>query len=438
MSEEEVRRAGVLERVALGELRQREAAELLGLSERQVKRLYARYKEHGAGGLVHGNAGRRSNRAKSAKLRKKIIALIGKHYSGGPGERFGPTLAAEHLAEEHGAQIDSETLRRWMIEAGLWTRERKRKRYRRRRLRREHFGELLQLDGSFHQWLEQRGPKGCLLNLVDDATGTAMACFAKDETTWAVADLLRAWVERYGVPRAIYTDWKSVYHAPPEKEEVAPQLSQFGNMCAKLGIRLIAANSPQAKGRVERHHGTHQDRLVKKMRRLSIADYRAGNRYLAESYLPEHNARFAISAADPADFHQPLRHGLDLNAVFCLEHRRTVGNDWVVRFQSRFLQLEPDQLAAGMVIKLLQHRDGSLHLWHAGRELRWTPISERPAPPPVSDPTLRHRGITIPPLTHPWKRERTLPVHADSTLLRQGKGAQSRPFPCTPSPANAQ
>jgi transposase len=217
MSEEEVRRAGILGRVESGELKQREAAELLGVGERQVKRLCARYRQGGAVGLVHGNAGKRSNRAKPQQMRKRVIELLRKHYGGGPGERFGPTLAAEHLAEEHSLEMDSETLRRWMLSEGLWTRERKRKRYRQRRRRRMHFGELLQLDGSFHEWLEDRGPKGCLLNLVDDATGTAMACFANDETTWAVADVLRAWVERYGVPRAIYTDWKSVYHAPPEK-----------------------------------------------------------------------------------------------------------------------------------------------------------------------------------------------------------------------------
>lgn len=411
MSEEEVRRAGVLSRVERGELKQGRAAELLGVSQRQVKRFYRRYREQGASGLVHGNAGRASNRAKPAKLRKRIIGLISKHYSGGPGERFGPTLASEHLAEEHGLQIDSETLRRWMLSEGLWTRERKRKPYRQRRLRRAHFGELLQLDGSFHDWLEDRAPKGCLLNLVDDATGTALATFAQDETTWAVADLVRAWIERYGIPRAIYTDWKSVYHAPPDKEEVAPQLSQFGNMCAKLGIRLIAANSPQAKGRVERHHGTHQDRLVKKMRRLAICDYETANRYLAESYLPAHNGRFAIAPADPADMHEPLRRKLDLNTVFCLEHRRTVGNDWVVRFENRLLQIDLNQIAAGTVVKVQQHRDASLHLWHSGREMRWHTVAERPAKP-VPDPRFRRRGITIPPPTHPWKREPTLPARA--------------------------
>lgn len=239
----------------------------------------------------------------------------------------------------------------------------------------------------------------------------ALACFAKDETTWAVADLVRAWVERYGIPRAIYTDWKSVYHAPPEKEEVAPQLSQFGNMCAKLGIRLIAANSPQAKGRVERHHGTHQDRLVKKMRRLAIRDYEAANRYVANSYLIAHNTRFAIAPADPVDRHEPLRRKLDLNTVFCLEHRRTVGNDWVVRFENRRLQLAPNQVAAGMTVKIQEHRDASLHLWHNGGELRWQTIAERPVKP-VADPRFRRRGITLPPASHPWKREPTLRTRA--------------------------
>lgn len=407
MSEKEVRRAGVLERVESGELRQTEAAELLRISYRQLKRLYARYRERGAPGLMHGNAGSRSNRAKPVKLRKKAMALVRAHYSGAPGERFGPTLASEHLVEEHNVRVDSETLRRWMLAEGLWTRERKRKPHRHRRQRKEHFGELLQLDGSFHHWLEERGPQGCLLNLVDDATGIAMASFTNDETTWAVSDLVRAWVERHGVPRAIYTDWKSVYHAPPEREEAAPQLSQFGLMCQKLGIGLLAANSPQAKGRVERHHGTHQDRLVKKLRRLAINDYAAAEAYLQQNYLPAHNRRFAVAAAQDANFHLALSKKLDLDAVFCLEHRRTVGNDGVVRFANRLLQIEAGQLPAKSAVKVQEHRDGSLRLYNNGRCLRWSAIQQRPvnAKP---DQRLRRRHIPAPPPTHPWKRERTV------------------------------
>jgi transposase len=196
MSEEEVRRAGVLSRVCAGELKQTEAALKLGVSYRQLKRLYKRYRKSGTAGLIQRSAGRRSGRSRSEAQRDRALAVIREHYGGAVGERFGPTLAAEHLAEEHGLKVDHETLRRWMLATGLWTRERKRKRYRQRRARKEHFGELLQMDGSFHRWLEERGPRGCLINLVDDATGRAVAWIAEEETTWAVADVLRAWVEQ--------------------------------------------------------------------------------------------------------------------------------------------------------------------------------------------------------------------------------------------------
>src|SRR5271165_3459682 len=188
MSEEEIRRAGVLKRVKQGELTQIEAAELLELSYRQLKRVYRRFRNCGAKGLVHSSAGKPSSRARPAKERQRILALVKKHYSGEPGERFGPTLAAEHLEEDHGITIDAETLRRWMLAVGLWTRERKRKPYRQRRARRPHFGELVQMDGSFEAWLEERGPRGCLIHMVDDATSTGLATFADEETTWGVAD----------------------------------------------------------------------------------------------------------------------------------------------------------------------------------------------------------------------------------------------------------
>ena len=218
ISEEETRRSGVMERVKAGELKQVEAAAILNLSYRQTKRLYQRYVKSGTRGLVHGQAGKASNRAKSGKIRHEILELVKKHYGGGPGERFGPTLASEHLAEDHGIEVDAETLRRWMLAEGLWTKERKRKAYRQRRMRRAHFGELVQMDGSFHAWLEDRGPEGCLINVVDDATSKGLATITDEETTWAVADTLRAWVEKYGLPGALYVDWIS----PPKP---AAQLS---------------------------------------------------------------------------------------------------------------------------------------------------------------------------------------------------------------------
>jgi hypothetical protein len=195
-----------------------------------------------------------------------VLNLVKKKYSGSEGEKLGPTLAAEHLAEEDGMVMDHETLRRWMLAEQLWSRQRKGKKHCQRRERKWHFGELVQLDGSFHDWLEARGPRGCLMDMVDDATSETLAGMGKEETIWAAAGVLRAWIRKYGVLRALSTDWKNVYKrkaTPAEQLRGKIPVTQFGRMCQKLGIRIIAARSPQAKGRVERIHGVHQDRLIK-------------------------------------------------------------------------------------------------------------------------------------------------------------------------------
>ncbi|HWT83765.1 MAG TPA: ISNCY family transposase, partial [Candidatus Methylomirabilis sp.] len=263
MSQRELGRAEVLGRVKRRELRVVDAALLMRVGYRQAKRLWKRYREEGAAGLKHRSAGRRSNRAYGEKLREEVLGLVREKYSGRVGERFGPTLAAEHLASDDEVGVDGETLRRWMREEGLWSRERRRRRHRRRRERKEHFGEMIQMDGSFHAWLEERGPEGCLMDLVDDATNTTLARLGEEETIWAAAGALRAWIERYGVPLKLYVDWKNLYKRAANAQERLrgeEPITQFGRMCAKLGIELIAASSPQAKGRVERVHGTHQDR----------------------------------------------------------------------------------------------------------------------------------------------------------------------------------
>jgi len=283
MSRGELERVEVMGRVASGDLQLTHAARMLGLSYRQGKRVWRRYRQEGSQGLKHGNAGRSSNRSKPAKFRRRVLHLIQKNYSGSEQERLGPTLAAEHLAEEDGIAIDHETLRRWMLGEGLWSRQRKRKRHCQRRERKAHFGELVQLDGSFHDWLEGRGPRGCLIDMVDDATSRVQACLGKEETIWAAAGVLRAWIQKYGVPRALYTDWKNLYKrkaTPGEQLRGELAVTQFGRMCQKLGIRIIAASSPQAKGRVERNHGVNQDRLIKKLRRKKIVSHAAANHYL--------------------------------------------------------------------------------------------------------------------------------------------------------------
>ena len=413
MNERETRRSGVLDRVKSEELTQVEAAEILGLSYRQTKRLYRRFLKLGAKSLVHGHVGKRSNHAKEVKFRRRVLALVGKHYGGEPGERFGPTLAAEHLAEDHSVVVDAETLRRWMLDEGLWTRDRKRKPYRQRRQRRAHFGELVQMDGSFENWLEARGPRGCLIHMVDDATSTGLATFTLEETTWGVADTLRAWVEKYGIPRALYVDWKTVYLVQAtkrQKQEGIVPISQVGRMCAKLGIEMIGANSPQAKGRVERGHGTHQDRLIKKMRLKKIATYEKANAFLAGSYLQQHNRKYAVTAREKADFHLAAGTRLDLNQVFCLEEERKVSNDWVVQYGKRWLQIEAEQkklVGAGSTVVVREHRDGALTLLHEDVVLLWQELPERPKP---ATPVIKRRLVTRPKPApdHPWRK----PMHA--------------------------
>src|SRR5207244_1078605 len=209
--------------------------------------------------------------------------------------------------------------------------------------RKAHVGELVQMDGSLHPWFEGRGPQSCLLTLVDDATGKTQGRFGAQETIWAAVGVLRAWIERYGIPQALYTDWKNVYVRPPNAEERvtgAEPLTQFGRMCAQLGIRIIPASSPQAKGRIERNHGTQQDRLVKKLRRKGIAEIATANTFLEAEYWTDHNARFAQAPAASDDFHVARPRGLRLDTVFRLEEDRTVANDWVVRYHNRLLQLE--------------------------------------------------------------------------------------------------
>jgi transposase len=423
MSKRELGRVEVLARVKSRDLRVVDAAVLLRVSYRQAKRLWKRYGQEGAGGLKHRSAGRRSNRAYAESFRRKVLGRVREKYGGAVGERFGPTLAAEHLASEDGLRLDAETLRRWMLAEGLWSRERRRRRHRRRRERKEHFGEMVQMDGSFHRWLEERGPEGCLMDLVDDATGTTLARLGKEETIWAAADALRAWVERYGVPLALYVDWKNLYKrcaTPREGLRGEEPITQFGGMCAKLGIELIAASSPQAKGRVERLHGTHQDRLVKKLRRKKLNSYEQANAYLEAEYLWEHNRRFARPAAQAEDYHRRAPRAAELDRIFRLESERTISDDWVVRYDNRFFQLQPQSRryapAQGKVL-VCEGREESMAIEYRGHTLPWQEIqpAARPSAPPASQPG--DRGVTlataavpipkrkwVPPADHPWRQ----------------------------------
>jgi transposase len=257
MSTRELRRAEVLGRVKGQTLRLVDAAKMLEVSYRQAKRLWQRYREEGAKGLQHRSAGRSSNRAKPEKFRRKVLRLIREKYSGTEQERFGPTLAAEHLADEDGLEVGEETLRRWMLAEGLWSRMRRRKAHRKRRERREHYGDLVQLDGSFHAWFEERGPRGCLMNMVDDATGETHCRMGEQETIWAAAGVLRSWIEKHGVPRALYTDWKNVDKREPNGKRATAR--KGAHDAVRTHVR--AAGDPHHRGKFtasERSRGAKQ------------------------------------------------------------------------------------------------------------------------------------------------------------------------------------
>ncbi len=416
MSARELTRVEVLSRVKAGTLSLGSAATLLSVSYRQAKRLARRYRAEGAKGLKHRSAGHASNHARLPAERERALALVREKYSGPVDVRFGPTLAAEHLASEDGVTVHHDTLRRWMLAAGLWSRARKRAPHRQRRERKAHFGELVQLDGSFHLWYEARGPRGCLMNLVDDATSRTLARLGDEETIWAAADVLRRWIEAYGVPLALYTDWKNVYVREPNAEEQvtgAVPLTQFGRMCASLGIQIIAASSPQAKGRVERNHGTHQDRLVKKLRRLGIADATAANVFLDTTYLSGHNQRFAVAPASAEDFHRRVPSRTMLDRVFQLEEERVLSNDWVVRYDTRYFQVarQSGHAPARSTVLVREAQDGAIELRYRGRLMQWTEIAApvKPTPAPVRAPlsTAPHRPAR-PSADHPWRRDTRL------------------------------
>lgn len=389
MSSKEMKRWAVMRRVRDRELSLGDAASILDLSYRQVRRIYRRFRARGQKGLVHGHVGRRSNHAHPPAVRARAVALIKEHFSGtvrGRGQRFGPTLATEHLTEEFGVVLPVPTVRRWMVAEKLWTRVRKSKTAHRRRARRAHFGELVQLDGSFHDWLETGAVGQCLLTMIDDATGRTLGEFTGEETTWGAAEVLQLWIATYGMPQALYVDAKNVFVRQGTVNELAAGIApvtQFGRMCAKLGIRVIVAKTPEAKGRVERVHGTNQDRLVKKLRRLGVKTYTAANAYLLETYWSAHNARFAVAPAEAADFHLPLDPRLNLAHVFCLEEQRVVGNDWVVRYDNRALQIVPTPRAkryTGPKARILVRETAAGELFLVARSkadgdqcLDWTP-----------------------------------------------------------------
>ena len=355
MNHQERQRKAVCEMIKQRRITIVKGAKQCELSYRQMLRVYQKYILEGDAGLIHGNRGRASNRKHSHH--QEIIDIYSDKYEG-----FGPTLASEYLKKD-GYEVIPETLRQWLIQEGLWKKQRKRSSYRQRRERKSQFGELVQIDGSIHDWFGE-GKHTCLLNMVDDATGTTLARMADGETTRVVFETLKAWIEKYGIPLALYVDLKNVYIGPKE-------LSHLQKACDKLGIRIIKAYSPQAKGRVERNHAVYQDRFVKALKLKSITTIKDANKLLENGFVDDLNQRFAKLPMNPMSAHRSLDK-LKLNDILCWQYERVMNHDFTFTFQKHIYQIEKhpgDLIKPRITLNVRQHLDNTISAWYKDKEL---------------------------------------------------------------------
>ena len=374
LSIKEIERLRVVHKVMDKQIRQVDGARLLDISDRQVRNIIEKIKVDGDKGIAHGNRGREAANKMPKEQEDRIGKIVEEHYWD-----FGPTLASEKLLKHEGIKISHEKLRQIMIEQGLWkVRKRRDGPVYQWRERKAYIGEMVQLDGSHHRWFEERSEDySCLMSMVDDATKTTYAFLAEGETTEAAMRLLWGWIERYGIPLSLYCDRKNAYVVDREPtleeqlEGIEP-MTAFGKACEKLGIEIITARSPQAKGRVERSHGVFQDRFVKELRLQDISNIEEANKVLANGFVGDLNRRFTIDAIDPKDAHVKIHKKVDLRTIFCFEDTRTVSNDWVIRYSNRLFQLLRDKsmdIRPKIKVLVAQWLDGSIHIIQHKKEV---------------------------------------------------------------------
>ena len=400
MTQRDRDRLVVLKKALKKLIRQSQAAQELGLSARQVRRLLRGWKEEGDKVVIHGLRGRASNRKTSQADREKIIRILSQEVYRG----FGPTLAAEYLAQKHGVKIGREALRQILIGAGLWrARGQKVAAVHEWRPRRSCRGELVQWDTSEHDWLEGRGEKLYLIHMIDDATSELTARFVRHDSTEQNMRLLWTYLERHGRPAALYTDKASLFRTAPkiarnlkdlprdEREPLPP--TQIGRALQELGIVWIAAHSPQAKGRVERSFGTAQDRLVKGLRVARARTLEEANRYLEEEFLPWWNQHLVVAPANPVDAHRPLEPEHNLAATLSQVESRQVTNDYIIQLDGKFYSIDRGSICAGLrgaTVRIERRLDGSLAMRFRQRYLAHKACVGRPQPATVPKPTVRN------------------------------------------------
>lgn len=408
MSSRERRRLIVFSQVKQGAISVAEATRSLGLSVRQGRRLWKRYREKGDSGVVHGLRGKKGNAGQEA-LRAKVLALYRQKYAA-----CNVSHAATLMLEKQKLVISRKTLWRWLKAEGLIAQPRRHKKHRQRRERRRSTGELLQMDGSTHRWLGEALPYYVLFVMIDDATGQVFARFYESEDTASAFDLFGRYVRGHGLPLALYVDHDSIYvvnesEAQAQRRQVAgkPAQTQFGRAMEELSVEIITANSPQAKGRVERVNRTLQDRLVKELAMAGVRDIEAANAFLEKTFLKAFNREFGKVPASGANVHHKVASHVKLEDVLCHKEIRTVGEDWCLQYESRILQIRKnhESLAlAGKRVEVIQPADGILKLRYRRHSLNFVELATRPVNMPLPKPRPPVHTPQKPPAGHPWKQ----------------------------------
>lgn len=413
MSKKALNRLDVINRLLRRNITGSYAAELLKISIRQVWRLKEAVQLNGPSGLLHGNKGKQSNRRIQEKEHSTIISLLHKHYAD-----FKPTFASEKLAERHKIERSPKTIRTIMINEGLWVPKKQKgtEDHRSWRQRKAAYGEMMQFDGSYHLWLENRGPKLCLLLTIDDATSRVPhAFFDHDEGVFPVFSFWKQYIIDHGKPISIYLDKFSTYKSTkPASEENHDIKTQFQRAMAELDIEPISAHSPQAKGRVERAFSTFQDRLIKELRLADISTIEEANRFLAEKFLPQFNKRFSVEPRSQENIHRSLTREecTHLDAIFSRQEERVIQNDFTFSFKKQWYQLhktQPVLVRKRERVIVEEHIDGSIHIRLRGKYLSYTVVPKRQEKRSVPwilsrQPQQQKRVYAKPAADHPWRR----------------------------------
>jgi Helix-turn-helix domain len=393
--------------LVLGKQRtQVEAGRLLGLCTRQIRRIVRRLESEGDAGVVHRLRGRPSNRARDPSFKRQVLAEYQAHYGD-----FGPTLAAAKLSKDKKLAVSARTLSSWLVAAGLWQRKRHRDRHRSRRERRACFGEMVQADASEHDWLEGRGDRLVLVGMIDDASSQVMVRFYRAETTEAYMDLLKRWLKKHGRPLSWYSDWDSVFVNEDASGE--PVTTNFSRALSQLQIELILANSPQAKGRIERLWNTAQDRLVKELRLAKASTLEQANAVVQKVFVPWFNRSCTIKPLSGNDAHRPLDKSHDLASILSVQEQRTVANDYTIRYHKETWQLHPPVWPGqrGGQVTIEQRLDGSMAIRFREHYLKFKRCSSGALPPNPrlvnlprqSGSSGRGKACWRPASNHPWR-----------------------------------